>query len=592
MSRTLAIVGGLLLVIVAAAYGGLWLMAQRAIPLSVSLPDRGAALNNADRITALGAEPGKWPVRLFVPAGALQDLAGTIAGTSYRLPFGEVGPQGPEGYLVAKIRKLAFTPTDFQLRAHVEMDVTYLPVTRSQWWGGTTVRFAGQADMLPVGGAGGGAETINFRLVPTRFAPSISWGPLNFAAREMLSQIAASHLLQRLGHDLLIPIPPLTVPIDVKAGMVAVHEGKFPVQGGYKITARLDGQPLHGEISTDRLLIVSSGIWLLGGLPGQFDPRPLSSANTQAELDKRALAIQARLAPFERKSGHAEAHIPIAPILSLVEAPPGVDPANYNLRVAITEATGAMFRHDIANNRIVGDVGLVVSPASPDFASGTLSFAPPKLQWQKGFGLAGRLDATAYGQARVRASLSGSRVGEIKSADLGVSGATKTSLPFTLGLKLIQERADSALVLVPELGCTRMALDLRQDPGTGPLFSTGWFSLESAGVRVERNIGGGMPAFVALIDSKPRYVPFPAEGPLAEGVTYPSDGIALTTAPKALVIGENGVDVVVSLHARSASKAEEAGFASDREALLAAFRKGFPARVCDPDQRFKLLLGS
>jgi hypothetical protein len=154
----------------------------------------------------------------------------------------------------------------------------------------------------------------------------------------------------------------------------------------------------------------------------------------------------------------------------------------------------------------------------------------------------------------------------------------------------VQEAEGSAIFLVPDVGCTRVALDLHQNPGSGPLFPSGLYRLNSVGVRIERNIGGGAPASVALIDSKPRYVPFPAEGPLANGITYPSDGVAITTLPKALVIGENGIDVVVSLHARGASRSDEAGFASDRGALLTVLRKGLPAKSCAPDQRFRPLL--
>lgn len=609
MSRVLAIVFGFIVAVAVAAYGALWLHAQRTVPLSVPLSDRAAAIANADRIVDLGPEPEKWPVRLFVPASTLQDLAHTVAGTKYQMPFGNGGAQGPDGFLVARIEKLEFIPTDFLLRARVEMDVAYAPVTRTPWWGGATIRFAAEADILPVQGTQDGSETLYFRLVPTNFSPRVRWGPLNYAATEMLSQVVASHLLERLGNDLLIPLPPLTASIDLEPGLLATQEAQFPVDGSYKITTRFDGRPLHGEISTDRLLIVSSGVWLLGGLPDTADPslRPdilprlgRSDENKQAALDARALAAKARLAPFERKTGNAEAHLPIAPVLALADAagqpeidgaPAGTGPAapgkHHEVSAAITEAAGTLFETKLVSNRVVGDVGLTVSPASRNFASGMLSFAPPRLNWEKGVGLNGQLDATAHGRAHLRADLSSSRIGRTLGADLGVSGSTRTSFPFTLGLHLVRRGAGSAIFLVPEIGCRRIAIDLHQD-GDGPLFSTPWFTLNSAGLRVERNFGG-VPATLPLIDSKPNYVPFPAGNPMAQGVIYPSDGIAITTAPKELLIGENGVDVAVSLSARSASKEEQARFASERQALLAELRQDLPAKQCAPNQSFKLL---
>src|SRR5688572_30502748 len=113
MSRTLKIILGSIVVIALAAYGGLWLFAQRTASLSVPLPDRAAAIADANRIIDLGPEPEQWPVRLFLPAGSLQDLADTVVGTQVRIPFGDAGPEGPQGFLVAEIEKLTFVPTDF-----------------------------------------------------------------------------------------------------------------------------------------------------------------------------------------------------------------------------------------------------------------------------------------------------------------------------------------------------------------------------------------------------------------------------------------------------------------------------------------------
>lgn len=602
MSRVLTRVAAVIILVLVAVYGWLWLSAQRTIPLAVSPADRAAAVAHADRIADLGSEPEKWPVRLFIPASALQDIAGTIAGTSYRMPFGGIGPNGPDGYLVATIRKLEFVPNDFRLRTRVEMDVSYAPAGKTQWWGDATIRFTGEADMLPVHDRQHGSETLNFRLIPTGFSPAIRWGPLNYAATEMLSQVVASHLLERVGRDLIIPIPALAVPIDIRSGMVSTHEGSFPAGGSYKLTTQFDGRPLQGEISTDRLLIVSSGVWLLGGLPDTPAPSPsLRRAvdGRPSELDQRALATKARLAPFERTSGNAEAHIPIAAILALFKqlepevggtAAASAEKANYDVSAAITEASGTLFKTKLVSNRIVGDISLAVLPASPDFASGTLSLAPLGLQWQKGIGLTGQLDATIHARAQIRAYLSSSRMSQALRADLPVNGSTKTSIPFTLGLKYMRAAAGSAIMLAPDVRCTRVGVDLRQDEGAGPLFSTAWYTLQSAGVRVERNIGGGAGASIGLLDSKPRYVAFPVEGPLAQRITYPSDGIALTIAPKTLVMGEDGIDVAVSLHARSAGKAEQASFAAQRAALLATLRKGLPAKPCVADQRFKLLL--
>lgn len=144
-------------------------------------------------------------------------------------------------------------------------------------------------------------------------------------------------------------------------------------------------------------------------------------------------------------------------------------------------------------------------------------------------------------------------------------------------------------MLVPDVPCTRVAVDLHHDKGAPPVFSTPWYSLQSAGVRLERNIGGGAAASFPILDSKPHYIPFPV-APLAEGVTWLSDGVAVTMAPKALVLGEDGIDVTVSLHARSATKGEQASFAAERAGLHASLREGLPAKPCLPDQRFKLLL--
>jgi hypothetical protein len=605
MSRTLAKIVGAVTAIAVAAYGGLWLYAQRTVPLAVALPDRAAAIANAARIVDLGAEPGNWPVRLFVPASALQDMAHAVVGTRYRIPFGEAGPQGPEGFLVAKIEKLTFAPSDFLLRANVEMNATYVPVTRTPWWGGATIRFAAEADILPVRGPRDDRAALYFRLVPTSFSPRVRWGPLNYAASELLSQVVASHLLDGLGRDLLVPLPPLRASIDLEPGLLFSHETEFPVEGSYRITTRYAGRPLRGEISTDHLLVVSSGVWLLGGVPDPADrslgtdalPRTGRGGQTeQAALDAAARATKTRLAPFERTSRDAEAHLPIAPVLALAGAtvrsetdrgPVGAGP-DHELSTVLTDAVGTLFETKLASNRIAGDIILAIAPASPDFASSTLSFSPPALRWKKGVGLTGRLDATARASARLRAILSSSRIGRPLGADLNVGGSTRTSFPFTLGLRLVRKDAGSALFLVPEIGCTRMAIDLRQDDEAGQLFAAPWFTFETGGLRFERNVGG-VPATLPLLDSKPRYVPFPVGGPQGGGVTYPSDGLALTAAPRTQVVGEDGIEVALSLAARPASKAEQAGFAAQREALLIELRTDLPAKPCAANPRFRML---
>jgi hypothetical protein len=612
MSRTLKIVLCSIAAIAVAAYGGLWLYAQRTAPLAVPLPDRAAAVADANRIVDLGPDPESWPVRLFVPASSLQDVANAVVGTRYRIPFGDMGPEGPEGFLVAEIEKLTFRPTDFLLRATVEIKVTYAPVSATPWWGGATIRFATEADILPVQGMQDDPEALYFRLVPTSFSPRVRWGPLNYAASEMLSQVVASQLLERLGRDLLIPLPPLTAAIDLEPGLVATQEAEFPVDGSYTITTRYAGPRLSGEISTDRLLIVSSGVWLLGGLSDAPDPSRRPDAlprpgrgeqDEQAALDALALATKARLAPFERQSDHAEAHLPIAPVLALAGAAAqpkahggstAAGPAatasgeDHEVSAVITEAVGTLFETQLASNRIAGDIDLAISPASSDFASGTLTFAPPALQWEKGVGLKGRLDATARGSARLHGDLSSSRIGRTLGADLNVSGSTSASFPFTLGLRLVRTGPESAIFLVPEIGCTRMAIDLFPKDGAGPLFAAPWFTSKSTGLRFERNFGG-VPGTLALLDSKPRYVAFPAGNPLARGVTYPSDGVAITTAPRSLVIGEKGIKVTVALSARPASEADQAGFASQREALLAVLRQQLSAKPCAAAPSFRLL---
>ncbi|KRA84278.1 hypothetical protein [Altererythrobacter sp. Root672] len=603
MSRWLKIVLGSIVALAVAAYGGLWLYAQRTTPLSVSLTDRAAAVANADRVIELGPEPERWPVRLFVPARTLQDVADTVIGTKYRIPFGGAGTEGPDGFLVAEIEKITFVPSDFLLRAKAEMKVTYAPVTRTPWWGGATVRFVAEADMLPVRGVNDDPGALYFRLVPTSFSPRVRWGPLNYAASELMSQVAASRLLEDFGQNLLIPLPPLKASIDLEPGLLTTQEGEFPVDGSYKMTANFEGRPVRGEISTDHLLIVSSGVWLLGGLPDASDPslgpettsRPSRREdNDQAALDARIAATAARLKPFERKSSEAEGHLPIAPVLDLVSgnSPPNTDspPAGEyrGVSAVITEATGTLFRTKLASNPLAGDINLAVSPASQDFATGRLTFAPPVLQWVKGVGLTGSLDATAQGDARLRADISSSRIGRSLGAELEVAGSTRAEFPFTLGLQLVRNGAGSAIFLVPEIGCTRMAIDLLQVGNTGPLFATPWFTLQSVGVRFERNFGG-VPATLPLIDSNPRYLPFPVGDPLAQGVVYPADGFAITTVPTKLVIGADGIEIALSLTARSASSAEQARFKSERETSLAKLRQDLPAELCAANPGFRLL---
>ncbi|MBO9519836.1 MAG: hypothetical protein J7493_17390 [Porphyrobacter sp.] len=604
--RWLKIVLGSIVGLVIVGYGALWLYAQRATPLTASLSDRAAMVANAEQIIDLGPEPERWPVRLFVPANTLQDVADTVVGTQYRMPFGNVGAQGPEGFLVAEIEELSFNPTDFLLRAKAQMKVTYAPVTRTPWWGGATVRFVAEADILPVRGAQDDPEALYFRLVPTSISPRVRLGPLNYAATELLSQVAATRLLEGFGQNLLVPLPPLKASVDLEPGLLTTQQGEFPVDGSYKMAASFDGRPLHGEISTDRLLVVSSGVWLLGGLPKAPNqslqpetlPRPTRREETvQAAHDARALATAARLKPFERKSSEAVGHLPIAPVLALAsrDTQPTSSSASSDdyqeLSAVISEAAGTLFRTNLARNRLAGDIDLAVSPASPDFASGRLSFEPPALEWKKGIGLTGQWAATAHGEARLRADLSSSRIGRTLGAELDVRGSTKAAFPFTLGLQLVQNREGSAIFLVPEIGCTRLAIDLHQAGDAGPLFATPWYTLQSIGLRFERNFGG-VPTTLPLIDSKPRYLPFPAGDPRAQGVIYPADGFAITTVPRTLVIGEDGVDVSLSLTARSASNAEQAAFTAAREALLAELRQELPAKRCAASPRFRLLTTS
>lgn len=557
------------------------------------------SLSFASRVLESGGRPEDWENRVFLPTASLHDLGQALKGLEFVAPQGQRDEAGRyDGAILVTLNDFFIATGTSQLRPRLSVTARYEPDRVNRWWSGADVDLIVDAIFMPAVRTDPktGKASMRLLVVPTSIRPSLSWNPFKIvSAGKVVSEIVAAGVLLKYGEELALVAPALSTPLKIETKIDSKSWSKFDKEGGYDLLAKLDGPTFERPLIVDVPLVTSQGFWMLGQtgrpLPQPVTP-PASSAELQGTLEQLREAVADKLKPFDRPDGLAEVRVSNRQLLEIADEmkQPWKDGTNRIL-IGSANADGKIAETFLLKDNLLGDVGLRVTPRVRDFLSGEVNFHPPQLAWVPGTGLTSTVTASAKAKASTDTHVSTGNVGGGIGKDIDLFGETSLTLPVALKLERRVTASGTALVLQPQLGCTRVSIDLnaatRED-----IIKEAWIALKPFGVRVKRNVGGGQQTPSVLIDSLPAIHAIgekPEERKDKDGPYLRRKDIQVSWAIEDAKVESDGLSIrAMATVQPTLVSADELN--KQRETLKKELRDTAPNDACAPDDEYALLL--
>lgn len=565
------------------------------------LRTKAEAIWYAEQVLASGATPDAWANRAFVPASAIKAFAAPLVGTEYVLPNGNLdSAKRAKGFAHIKLASFDVGTVDGALTASFVLRATYKGDKEKPWWRGAKAALRVKALFVPTGTSKdekGNTVTL-FRLTPLTVSPEVSWGFLNLKANKMVSELIAMGVVEKFGEKALVAVPAIGQNFDVDTAIASESFSKFPKGGGFSLATTFAGKTFAGSVVMDRPLVAGSGIWLLGGAAAAppSPPPPTGETELKAWVRQHEPLLRRALAPFQSSDDLIQVHLAKDPIERIASDIRTTYPAGLAIKLSSHGATGAVGEAFLMKDKLLGDIGVRVTPGSDDFVKGGVTLAFSNLAWTPGKGMVGTANASLWAEADLHAHLSTSFVGGGVGKDFRIRGESDVNAPFSLSLEMRPTPVGNAVVIQPAIGCTRVEVDVRP-VSNAKLFDVEWFRLASLGVRLKRNLGDKAISPIVLFAGVPQYQPFvpdpkPGQPPRDERIKFPSKGFGWAINPTAVTIDATGI----TMTARATVVPSEGIDADDQKALkqimLSAVEKATPKPACEIDQELALLIGN
>ncbi|MCK1582415.1 hypothetical protein IVB03_23310 [Bradyrhizobium sp. 168] len=586
--RSLAGLLAFLLILAGVAIAS-WRSSLHSVAEYAALDEEAKAIAYTQDIVQAGTQPAAWDTRLFLPAGSLRDAARLLVGSEFSSQVANSDGALPAGAFVARLDSLKVETEASRLRPHLEITVGFRPAGGSTWWSGASVRFAVDAEFLPMVGANDTPAVL--KIVPARIAPVTGLHFFDVAAGKLASEVLSHAVIERFAQQLAIPLPPLKIEFKLPVHLAVDQDLVFPFQGGYQLHAKFDGPDIKGSFEAPYPLMTASGVWLLGGAKVTFktpDPLPVDRAAARSAIDLKRNQLAATLGAFDVAGNDVEVRLPVRPLLDAAKAVSG---RQFAIPISTTRANGVIAEGNVLKDDFLGDAGVKVTPQHAEFVSGTLSanFAQPS--WSPDKGLTVSVDVQAAVRAAIHYHLSTGKIGGGVGGDTTIERSTGGTLSSQIAVSRQETQKGTAIILQPELSCVRIAADIYSQAA---LVNVGWVKVGRIGVRVKRNVGGGRQSPVSLVDSLPRVYGLGAPQPNAtgkpEGLRLPKPAVEIRWSPTSVVMENDGLRIQARL-SMSGSDAQPGGPPdSDRSALADALREQSKEAPCAPEQELALLV--
>jgi hypothetical protein len=480
----------------------------------------------------------------------------------------------------------------------LSVTASYVPDRVDHWWSKARVALTIDAQFMPAvqTDPATGKTDVKLLVVPTSIRPSLSWNPIEiFSAGHVVSEIVAAGVLLKYGEELALVAPAIKSPLKIEAKVDSKSHSDFDKGGGYDLQVKLDGPTFERLVVADVPLVTSQGIWMLGQ-SGRPLPKPVTLPSGPSELQKTVdqlrLSVAEKLKPFDRTDGIAEVRVSNRQILDMANEikQPWKDGKN-KINISSANANGTIASAFLLKDNLLGDVGLTVTPRVQDFVRGEVNFQPPQLGWVPGTGLSSTVAASAKVTASGHTHLSTGAVGGGIGKDIDLIGETSIALPVSLKLEKRVTASGTAVVLQPQLSCTRIEIDV--NPSTREdIIKEAWIALKPFGVRVKRNVGGGQQAPSILLDSLPSTYVFGEkadDGKPKKDSYFRYKELQVSWAIDDVQVQSDGL----SMRARATVEpklTEVSEINKRRDALKEALLKSAPNVPCEPEDAYTLLL--
>lgn len=591
----------------AAAVVGAWYWYLRPINLNEALKAEHSALALASWAVDAAPKPEDWDTRAYLPTSAVQQLGNALVGLEFVSRQGRPDASNRyEGAFVIKLDSFSLETDAAQLRPRLNATVRYEADLLQPWWRSAVLQVTVHALFVPVvvEDAKTKARRVRLQVIPTKIDPKVPLGPIGaISAGSLLSKMVAEGVFVRYGEQLTLAAPALSEKIEVELKVDSKSRSKFEKEGGYDLISKMDGPTFARTIDANLPLVTSRGIWMLD-ITGKTLPEPATVPGDVGALENSVAALRRKVAdkirPYERSDDVVEVRVSNRPLMAIAsEVASPKDPSKYALGISTANASGKIAEAFLIKDKLLGNVGLTVQPRVPDFGSGDIRFAPPKIGWVAGKGLETTVAASASARASIHVHLSTGAIGGGIGKDLDIRGQTSGTVPVSLKVERRRTDAGTALVLQPEIGCTRIEIDL--NPSTREdIIKEAWIALKPFGVRVKRNVGGGRQSPSILLSDLPALQRFGEKKEDPEALKGKRDYLR----PKYVDMAWSIEDVRVEpdgLFARAGVSVKPRSGALDveivekeqseaRKRLLEALRDTAPQIDCEPKDEYALLL--
>lgn len=585
-----------LLVVGAMIGGSVWLQHRLNAGAELAARSELEALARLEATLRAGPAPKDWSMRTFIPASLLKSAVSAFDGSDIRLPMGKEAGDRVDGFVRIHVLSSELIPEDARLGVRLRASVSYEPDREQPWWAGATADVSIEAVMLPdvVVGADGTQKT-RFKILPQSIGVEGGWWFFQVRVLGLLASVAANEVMIRLGSQLEFSVPDLPPPIEPDLNVNTSDFQGFGGGGGTNLVVSMTrGKEALKNLTMPHWAITGSGVWLLGG-------RSVGAATTESsdpvkDVVARRSQLAKLIAPFEKEDDLFELALSGEALRLSIDQLLGSSPLRIDLK---TEKTSGVIVDAtvLHNDKVLGNVGLLVKPLGDDFGTGTVQVMPRPAKWStKGLSIETAVQAAAKVNLDLHLA-TGVGGGMGNNVTLQADGKTALSLEATFVKKELPQ--GTAIILQPEVPCAPIVVQAH--PGAAPPFTGAWFVMSPAGLELDREIGGMKISPAVLADGLPIVIEAPvakdkAGKPIVRDphntvVKFPRPYWSVTLSPKDVVVDEQGFvlrsSAAFALRDEKESDAEKQKRASLRQALA----EKAPHKDCKSLSGLKLLGG-
>lgn len=494
--------------------------------------------------------PEDWKVGAFISTAALNQALDTLEGASIKLA------ELPG--VTFQIVSLEATPRSGSTRVAVTLRAS------SDDRPTVSVQIAGSALLLlqeVKHDAEHGSDTATFALSMLEIAPGLSWRNLTFSGSRFANRIVSSRATERLASGLTFQLPmrvPAILPLQLD-NVATITAG----QSSYDLRLSLPPSKIDASFVLAAPISTRQGVWIMGG------DRPALTLPTAASLPDDRAALRERVASLEQKieARLSKVRDPVADTAlwisreygaSIFQAFNALSDDQRRISIALENPSGTLAERKF---NVLGQEGGFSS--SLKSGAGSLQIGQVQTRWVTGEGMQATLPIKASATAFVSSQVHPPRIfGGSRQVDAHLSGVAEENIDIALGLRVVAQAGQQALMMGPVVGCDviNLTLETQTEPQLGLRQSLPLTDIPVNGVVLMDTVPREVPRALASGNSRLEFVGEPA-------------WITASWKDPQVEAGENGYLVRAGFETRV--QAQSAGVQPTRQALAPAFQQAW-----------------